>query len=58
MRAKLVYYDPVYNVEQVKVNGHNLQFGGQGDGYCYEHQSFECLEKITPEEQAAIDSAS
>lgn len=58
MRAKLVYYDPIHNVEQIKVNGHNIQFGGNGDGYCYAHQSFDCLERITPEEQAAIDAAS
>lgn len=39
------------------VNGHEIQDGGVGDGYCYGHQSFDCVEKLTVEERAAMNIA-
>lgn len=35
---------------------HHFEFGGQGDGYCYHHQSFSCLENVTDEERRAMDN--
>lgn len=38
--------------------GHEIQYGGaNGDGYCYGHQSFDCIDKLTAEERAAIKGA-
>ena len=35
------------SAEFIRTGGHNIQIGGSdGDGYCYEHQSFNCLEKL------------
>jgi len=59
VRARILHYDPVHNIEQIAVNGHEIQYGGgDGDGYCYAHQSFDCIERLTPAEQRAIDAAS
>lgn len=44
-------------VEMIEVNGHKIQFGGEGDGFCYAHQSFDCAENLTKEEQDATDNA-
>lgn len=55
--AEVVYYDPVNSIEEVAVNGHVIQFGGQGDGYCYGHQTFDCLEELSDEELDAIRRA-
>lgn len=40
-------------------SGHTVQlgYGSGGDGFCYTHQSFECLDNLSPEEHAAIDNA-
>jgi hypothetical protein len=55
--AKIIFTDPINDVEQIEVGEHNIQFGGPaGDGYCYAHQSFECLGNLTPEEKSAIDN--
>lgn len=54
MKAVCVYYDTINDVEQVDVNGHMFQFGGMGDGYCYGHQDFDCIENLTPEESEAL----
>ena len=43
--------------ELITVNGHRLQYGGEGDGYCYEHQTFECIERLTEEEREAVRNA-
>jgi hypothetical protein len=53
--ATVTYYDAVNDIEQVALNGHEFQFGGTGSGYCYTHQSFDCLDQITTAEQEALD---
>lgn len=41
-----------------EVGEHEIQTGGQsGDGYCYKHQSFDCVGKLTAEEKKAMDDA-
>jgi hypothetical protein len=55
--AKRVYYDVVRDIEEIEVHGHHLSFGGPGDGYCYAHQNFECIENLTEEEWKAIRDA-
>jgi hypothetical protein len=55
--AKVTYSrDDLVEIETS--TGHKLQFGGMdGDGFCYSHQSFDCLGSLTAEEQAAVDAA-
>lgn len=38
----------------INLNGHEFGFGGQGDGYCYSHQDFACLDSLTDEESTAL----
>lgn len=57
MKAIVVDVDPIDGSEQVGVNGHRLQFGGPGDGFCYDHQSFDCLPGLSTEEWEAIAGA-
>ncbi len=57
MKAVVTYVSPIDGAEQIEINGHNLQFGGPGDGYCYTHQSFDCLPNLTPAEWRAINGA-
>jgi len=40
--------------------GHKIQFGhgdGGGDGFCYAHQSFDCIERLTDEEKLVVKNA-
>jgi hypothetical protein len=39
--------------------GHEIQFGygDGGDGFCYAHQSFNCIESLTDDEKRAIKDA-
>lgn len=55
--AEKVYENTSNNCVQIKVGNHNMQFGGGdgGDGFCYNHQSFDC--ELTKEEQEAVNSA-
>lgn len=58
MEARVIFEDTSNDATTVEINGHNLQLGGAvGDGYCYEHQSFDCADKLTEEEWKAIASA-
>lgn len=58
MKAYITSVHPVNGAETIDVNGHKLQYGGaDGDGYCYGHQSFQCMERLSVEEQKAIDVA-
>ena len=59
MEAKVVdtYAD---GAEIIEVNGHKIQFGyGNvgGDGYCYTHCSFDCVNNLTEDEREAIKKA-
>lgn len=37
---------------------HEIQYGGSdGDGYCYEHQSFDCILNLSSEEVDATEGA-
>ena len=55
MKAKIVYTHSD-GAEEIECNGHRIQFGygTGGDGFCYTHQSFDCIDNLTPEEQEAI----
>lgn len=57
--ATVTSVDDVNGTEMVKTStGHHLQYGGPaGDGYCYGHQSFDCLARLTREERDAINAA-
>jgi len=59
IRAKVTYIHPVDGSETIECNGHSIQYGhgSGGDGYCYSHQSFDCIENLTKEEQEAIRRA-
>lgn len=59
MKARVVYTCPRTSAEQIEVGSHSIQFGGgvQGDGYCYRHQSFDCVENLTDEEREAVHEA-
>ena len=58
MKAKVVYTYPD-GAEVIEVNGHKIQFGygNGGDGFCYTHMSFNCVEKLTNEEKEAVKRA-
>ena len=46
------------NGELIKVGDHTIQFGGSdGDGFCYAHQSFDCVENLTNDERQAVREA-
>lgn len=55
--AKVVYYSPSHDVEHIELEEHVLQFGGMGDGYCYGHESFDCMEELSAEDLDAIRRA-
>ncbi len=57
MQATVVYYDAINDVELIECNGHRIQFGGQGGGYCFGHQSFDCLTNLSLEEITAFYNA-
>lgn len=40
--------------EIIQLGEHRFQFGGVGDGFCYGHQSFDCLDNLTVEERTAL----
>lgn len=44
----------------IKINDHKIQlgYGSGGDGYCYSHDSFDCIDNLTDEEKVAIRAAS
>ncbi len=56
MRAVVKFVYEVDGAEVIHVNGHELQFGygTGGDGYCYGHQSFDCIDNLTDEEKEAL----
>lgn len=43
--------------EVIAISGHAIQYGGAEGGWCSEHNSFECIEKLTPEECQAVAAA-
>lgn len=57
--AWVTYHDPIYNGTQIRFStGHEIQYGGAaGDGFCYEHQSFSCVDQLTEEERQAVRDA-
>jgi hypothetical protein len=58
MKATVVYRSLSDGMEQIVVNGHNIQFGGRdGDGFCYAHQSFDCVRELSHEEHCAVMAA-
>jgi hypothetical protein len=57
MKAERVFYDAWNDVEEIRLGDHLIQFGGMGDGYCYGHQDFDCLENMTDEELKALREA-
>ena len=58
MKATVIYQSDHDGSETIAVNGHHIQCGGpNGDGYCYAHGSFDCVENLSPEEQHAMEHA-
>lgn len=57
MKATIRVVSETQDISECVVNGHKFEFGGTGDGYCYAHQSFECLENLSKTERAAIQEA-
>lgn len=59
MKAKSIWYSAHYDEELVKTRwpSHHFGFGGPGGGYCYKHQSFSCLEKLTRRQRTKLDKA-
>jgi hypothetical protein len=57
VRATIKVISTVNDISQCEVGGHKFEFGGQGDGYCYAHQSFHCIHNHTEAEKKAIDEA-
>jgi len=57
--AEITYVGAIDDTVQVKTStGHELQYGGYGgDGFCYTHQSFSCIDKLSDEERQAISDA-
>lgn len=56
MEAKIVYVDRIDGAELIEVGTHKIQYGygSGGDGFCYNHQSFDCIDNLTDEEQEAV----
>lgn len=54
LKAEVTYIDGVDGHELIRLDMHSLQFGGIGDGYCYGHQSFECMTTLSAEQWEAI----
>lgn len=53
--AKVIHHDPMTDVTQVEVGEHVMQYGSQGDGYCFTHQRFGC--RLTEDEARAVSYA-
>lgn len=58
MKSK-VLYTYADGAEVLKIGDHEIQFGygTGGDGFCYTHQSFDCIENLTEEEKKAMENA-
>lgn len=49
-QTKVTHYDPIDDAMTVRIGTHELQIGGRdGDGFCYGHQSFDCIDDLTRE---------
>ena len=59
MEAKVIYTSNIDGAEVIEINGHKIQFGygAGGDGFCYTHNSFKCIDNLTDEEWSAIKKA-
>ena len=53
--AAVVFYDRLNDIIEVEVGEHRMESGGQADGFCYVHQSFDC--KLTADEWADWEEA-
>lgn len=59
MKAKVIHTNSIDGAETIEVNGHQIQYGygNGGDGYCHEHQSFDCIDNLSAEEKQAVQEA-
>lgn len=57
MRATIRVVDEINDVSEALVSDHKFEFGGPGDGFCYSHQSFKCLDNLSTEEKRALNDA-
>lgn len=58
--ATVTHRHPTDGAETIDTStGHRLQYGygSGGDGFCYTHQSFDCIESLTDDERVAIKNA-
>ncbi len=56
--ATVIYDDPLDGSQIVRLGLHEFQCGGNGDGFCYAHQEFDCMDELTPDEWVAMREAS
>lgn len=53
--AVVVHEDVMGCSELIEVAGHRIQLGGaEGDGYCYVHADFDCVDALTEAEYEAL----
>lgn len=58
MKGRVTYVDERDGSEIIEVGTHRFQCGGpDGDGYCYLHDSFSCMDNLTDEERQALRDA-
>lgn len=58
--ANVTHVHSTDGAETIRIStGHEIQFGygDGGDGFCYEHQSFDCIENLTAAEKQAVKDA-
>jgi len=56
--AKIVSVNRRDGAVVVECNGHRILFGDSGgDGFCFKHRSFKCINDLTEEEKEAIKNA-
>ena len=54
--ARIIWENHRGDIE-VEVDDHLFGLGGQGDGFCYAHQSFDCLDTLDDEQRRALNAA-
>ncbi len=52
--AKLVYSDSEHGSEIVRLGSHRFEMEPPS-GYCHEHRSYGCFNKLTDDEKQALD---
>jgi len=56
-KARVTYVSDRDGSEIIELDDHEFQMGGIGDGYCYSHCTFDCLDNLTDAEREALKNA-